>query len=76
MRTIAVLYFLVLAVVTAALVFVVMDHRAATVALEKAANDYRDQFRNYEAERLRIGQALSQLEKDIIRIRRSKAGPK
>lgn len=76
MKMIAVLYFLILAIVTAALLCVIADHRAATLALEKAANDYRDQALNYEAERLRIGQALSQIEKDIIRIRRSKAGAK
>lgn len=43
-------------------------HQAAS-ALEKASNDYRDDYRNYQAERLRIGQALSQLERDMVRMR-------
>lgn len=43
-------------------------HRSAA-ALEKASNDYRDDYRNYQAERLRIGQALSQLERDMVRMR-------
>lgn len=42
---------------------------AATAALEKASNDYRDAAQNYEAERQRIGQELSQLAKDRVQIR-------
>ena len=43
-------------------------HKAA-YSLERASNDYRDSAQNYEAERLRIAQELSQLAKDRIRIR-------
>jgi len=41
----------------------------AANALTAAAYDYRDASQHYQAEKLRVGMALTQLEKDTMRLR-------
>jgi hypothetical protein len=48
------------------------DFRMACLALEKASDDFRDQQQAYYAERLRLGMALSQIERDLMRLRVAK----
>lgn len=73
MKTYLAMILIVLIVGCGAIAWILQDVTAsmheAAVAMTKASNDYRDSAQNYEGERLRIGQNLTQLEKDMIRIR-------